>query len=534
MQNLKKSLMLFALLSVGISGSLLGHIEHKSHGKGMHTATPEHIQYIEKEWPQIIHVSPNKIGFERIKNHQTHQGRTINEELLDQEEIITNRHARAEIFHSYTELLPPYVNNSLLPSFPPIGDQGQEGSCVAFASTYYQASHEIGLMNGFDNKNNNTHVLSPKWTYNMLNDGGDNGANPPDAFTLLSQNGAVSIAKLPYIVGDFLSWDVKTDDWISAMSNRTNNAAFVTGIGGDVQDLTQIKHLLNNGHVLTFATFVEDWQFTKIMQNPAPNADNRFAGQYAASWMNGTDGGHFITIVGYNDDIWIDVNGNGQIDPGEMGAFLIANSWGNEWGNNGFIWVAYDAFLATSAVPNGPNNGRVPLAAAMNNYVVNVTGKSPHYQPVLIAEFELVSTARSQIGVSAGVSTNKELTPIHKASNGALFFQGGPYAFDGSRNKSSAVFALDLTDLIDHAHPNYNRFYLIVNDNHRGNPTTIRSYSLIDLQKKKTAHAPHLPKTIDNQQLSLHIDYDFTATHPPHHHSTSHLATTEFCKDCDK
>ena len=57
-----------------------------------------------------------------------------------------------------------------------------------------------------------------------------------------------------------------------------------------------------------------------------------------------------MTLVGYNDNIWIDINKNYKVDDGEMGAFKIANSWGTEYGNDGFAWVAYDALNYISCV----------------------------------------------------------------------------------------------------------------------------------------------------------------------------------------
>ncbi len=41
-------------------------------------------------------------------------------------------------------------------------------------------------------------------------------------------------------------------------------------------------------------------------------------------------GGHAMCVVGYDDD---------------RGAFEILNSWGRKWGNGGFIWVPYKAFV---------------------------------------------------------------------------------------------------------------------------------------------------------------------------------------------
>jgi hypothetical protein len=41
-------------------------------------------------------------------------------------------------------------------------------------------------------------------------------------------------------------------------------------------------------------------------------------------------GGHAMCVVGYDDD---------------RGAFELINSWGRKWGNGGFIWVSYKAFV---------------------------------------------------------------------------------------------------------------------------------------------------------------------------------------------
>ncbi|TAH29788.1 MAG: cysteine protease [Cytophagales bacterium] len=43
-------------------------------------------------------------------------------------------------------------------------------------------------------------------------------------------------------------------------------------------------------------------------------------------------GGHAMCVVGYDDNQY-------------GGAFEILNSWGNTWGNGGFIWIPYDTFI---------------------------------------------------------------------------------------------------------------------------------------------------------------------------------------------
>ncbi len=42
-------------------------------------------------------------------------------------------------------------------------------------------------------------------------------------------------------------------------------------------------------------------------------------------------GGHAMCVVGYDDKNYV-------------GSFLLMNSWGPEWGINGFAWVPYGVF----------------------------------------------------------------------------------------------------------------------------------------------------------------------------------------------
>lgn len=492
-------------------------------GLGLKSYSQAEIADIELNTDEIIHVRPNKVGKQRIDRYHQSRGLLLSSEtpaISTDEEFVTRKGLTRDIISNDAPLratsLPRSVNNSTLPSFPPIGDQKSLGSCVAWASTYYQASHEIGLLNGYNNKSSNVKILSPKWTYNTLNQGEDGGLYVMDAYTLLNVNGAPSIASFPYD-NNYLQWDTNQQDWVSAISNRLDKPQIISGIGGATQNLQTIKEILNNGHVVTFATYVNSWVYGTVGRDPN-SASNPHAGEKAVLYMNGYIGGHCITIVGYDDDIWIDINKNGVVDAGEKGAFLIANSWGTSWGNNGFIWVSYDAFLAQSAVVNGPSRGRIALADAMNSNVVCAIPKAANYKPSMIAQFSLSQSIRNQISVGAGISTTAANTPQKSITSCALNYQGGSYEFNGTRptTPQTANFALDLTDLIAQANLSTpQRFYFLLSDSTASNPTVLNSLTLLDYANNKQVSYGNVPLNVDKSKATLYIDYSSNDTPNP-------------------
>lgn len=76
---------------------------------------------------------------------------------------------------------------------------------------------------------------------------------------------------------------------------------------------------------------------------------------YAKNPDSGTDGGHIVTIVGWDDDYSKTNFTNSeeyserQAQPKEDGAFIIKNSWGDSVGDSGYLYVSYeDACIRTN------------------------------------------------------------------------------------------------------------------------------------------------------------------------------------------
>ncbi|MDX2301960.1 MAG: DUF4384 domain-containing protein [Microscillaceae bacterium] len=77
-------------------------------------------------------------------------------------------------------------------------------------------------------------------------------------------------------------------------------------------------------------------------------------------------GGHAMCIVGYDDEKYAD-----------EGAFEIMNSWGNQWGNQGFIWIKYSTFAAYAkyAFEMFPFEAKDPVAYDLSGEVKLIDSK---------------------------------------------------------------------------------------------------------------------------------------------------------------
>ena len=135
-----------------------------------------------------------------------------------------------------------------------------------------------------------------------------------------------------------------------------------------------------------------------------------------------------MIVVGYNDNVWVDVNGNGVHDEGEYGAFKIANSWGTSGTNtnSGFMWVLYDALNGKTSIPgnweNQYSSARKPAFAfyTTNNYLnqLKVENKKVNY----VAEVSVTADKLNQMTVSVGKSPKSYSysTINHAADNFSL------------------------------------------------------------------------------------------------------------------
>ncbi len=455
------------------------------HRTGLLRDDEARVRALVERHPQVTGVKLNWLGLERVEAARAARGLAplgvrsvdrVGRELVSVLPGAASVQAAAPALLSAADL-PVSVDNSALKYFPPIRSQNPLGSCASFSTTYYQLSYMAAFQRDLDIRNPavNTDKYSPKWSYNMLNEGKDEGTYFGENYDLLERHGAATWAEFPYDT-NFKAWCLDTAAWRHALTVRTDPVQYLRDVSED-DGLDLLKQLLTNGYIMVFGTYITSWQLKEIVNDPSTSVDDAAVGDAVGYWVNGIEGSHGMTVVGYNDAVWTDINGNGAIDTGEKGALRIANSWGSGWNGGGFIWLAYDALRAVPAVPGAPTAPREP--AFFNDLVFLLTIRDS-YTPLMIGEFTVNHAKRDQMRMSLGLSSTSATTPSTTWSAAALSGQGGAFAFDGTATAVDGTFVLDYTDILV-AGGGTQRFHLGMRDGTAGDPATLKAFKIVDL-----------------------------------------------------
>lgn len=193
-------------------------------------------------------------------------------------------------------------------NFPTPGNQGSQGSCVgwatAFACKSYHERREMGW--ALDTAD---HLFSPAYVYNQINNGRDQGSSIPNALNLAVSQGISTLATMPYSDKNYTKQP--------SAAAKTEAAKFKARRWSKLQGTTGIKKALANGQPAIIGILC----YPSIDKLKGPNSVyNSAAGEQ--------DGGHAVTVVGYDDAKF-------------GGSFKIINSWGTNWGDQGYFYMPY-------------------------------------------------------------------------------------------------------------------------------------------------------------------------------------------------
>jgi Papain family cysteine protease len=204
---------------------------------------------------------------------------------------------------------------------PQVGDQGHQGSCVAWSSAYAARTIEEAAHTGADP---NSLRFSPSFLYNQIGLDNCDGSYIERAMEFMTQSGSIPYDQFPYDDHD-CARQPDQQQLEEARGYRMRGFNRLTpGDRNNAIDLHAIKENISQGAPVVIGMQVGGSYMQPMLGKDLwePSEDDR--------GMIGF-GGHAQCVVGYDDKKY-------------GGAFLLMNSWGPQWGNNGFAWVRYPDF----------------------------------------------------------------------------------------------------------------------------------------------------------------------------------------------
>jgi len=244
--------------------------------------------------------------------------------------------------------------------------------------------------------------------------------------------------------------------------------------------------------VFSVVTSVYWYNYMKI-DGDLCSENQKFSGEQIMVADMGNDeqpGYHAITVVGYDDDIEVDLNGDGVIEEGEKGAFKIANSWGPSWGNDGYMWIAYDAMNGSSTyipTPEGYRRRRALSGSCVYTMETREKKDMPKYYATVTVESDISGLAIRVCDTEGG---------YHRSSRSDYW--GKNYAGGTGVTEASQIVAINSLEDLDYIE--------LLNESYLQNGNiTVKDVKVVDTVNKVTYDLLEdaVTLTASNRQLQL-------------------------------
>lgn len=360
--------------------------------------------------------------------------------------------------------LPDHVNNSESKYFPPVFNQ-DGGSCGSASRICYMFTHEINSYRDINSSTlDNNYPSHFVWLLTYGNSGKDEfvtNVGVPTSATYGGRTYSRTYGNYDWD-SDCFGWMQGYDKWFSAFGNRMTAPTHIPYTLDTEEGRLAAKSWLYNhagdtsfkvgGLIGLGVASGGNWQkIPKTAQNDALGVTGKY---YVKAW--GTSVDHALTMVGYDDRIEFDIDGNGvygEEDKDEKGAWIIVNSWGSGWCNGGFIYCPY-----AMGGPAVDSEGKLTSYWAGELYHTR-----KDYRPLRTIKLKMDYTRRSEMLLQVGVSSDLTATvPERVISMDHFKYAGdghngdtnpapetpmlGKWA-DGKMHTEPMEFGYDLTDL---------------------------------------------------------------------------------------
>lgn len=319
--------------------------------------------------------------------------------------------------------IPPMVDNSTSPYFPAVVDQ-HGSSCAQAACMHYLFTYEMNRkLNRRVADNPDEYTYSYRWTWNYVNGGKDEGSMyNPDAFNITSVAGALSVSDYGNENEYPFRWVTGYEKYYRAMHYKTVKATLVSvntrqGIEQVLRYLYDKQDGLPGGGLAVYA-FSDNWNSTGYSGPSNADIDEILTN-------SGSRGSHAMTIVGYDLAVEWDCDKNGVIEDDEKGAFIMVNSWGRYWGDEGKAYVPFSYYTRPKS------QGGV---YAYHNAEV-LFYDTDFFEPTVTVKANISYDSRNDLCILFGVADGVQAKypskvmnyPIVKAQGGDYLMQGNLY-----------------------------------------------------------------------------------------------------------
>jgi cathepsin L len=242
------------------------------------------------------------------------------------------------------------------------------GSCWAFASV---SALESSLLIRY----NESSQLSPQYVLDNAIFGSCNGGNPAEAFTQMMLVGTANEGDVPYHGQKFGPRAVFDNPYRALMWGIVG-----TGIApATIQEL-KVALLQHGPLVVTLHAGDDLLYYTNGVYSTPPTTVQ-------------LPENHVVTLVGWDDT---------------KGAWRVKNSWGSNWGESGFGWIAYGtSSIARFALWVRALNLNLPLPPVVLHWLDEAKKVGAQFDQAMRAAAEAANHAATQAREQAGMAQRK-------------------------------------------------------------------------------------------------------------------------------
>ncbi len=353
--------------------------------------------------------------------------------------------------------LPSRVDNSSRPQFPPIYKQ-KWGACGQFASVASIFTYEMNVLNGTIADSDATRFPA-HFSWNMINNAENKGSEAYHGWEVAKRIGIPTAKSYGGVRHEKIGvWPNGYAIWREAMEYRVSGYRYSPA--NTIEQLYEARGWLYDrnqpqaNQETIGGLFALDGRMGEREKVTVTIPEDEHEGGKKLWTHWGPSGyGHGITCVGYDDEVGYDVNGDGQItndidinDDGkitladwERGAYVVVNSWGEEWANDGRIYLLYSAMIDPTW-ERGNYLGRVEVS---------------RYKPRRTLKLKVACSDRTDLRMTIGIAGDKKASaPEHvltpQAFNGWPLFRGsnaGHVPMAGPDDNTPLEVGIDLTSL---------------------------------------------------------------------------------------